>query len=79
MVVFVPSYSFLHLVMKHWQDSGVLEKLKAKKKVFMEPQESGEVEAVLREYAAEVKNVRDGTDTCTSRLGLTCMANYAWT
>lgn len=79
MVVFVPSYSFLHLVMKHWQDSGVLEKLKAKKKVFMEPQESGEVEAVLREYAAEVKNVCDGTDTCTSRLGLTFMATHAWT
>ncbi|KAI0688447.1 DNA repair helicase [Cytidiella melzeri] len=60
MVVFVPSYSFLHLVVEHWQGSGLFDKLKAKKKVFMEPQENSEVDAVLRDYAAEVKAGRKG-------------------
>jgi hypothetical protein len=35
MVVFVPSYSFLNLVIKHWQGNGLLEKLRAKKKVIV--------------------------------------------
>ena len=33
MVVFVPSYGFLHGVMQKWKQSGLLEKLSAKKKV----------------------------------------------
>lgn len=33
MVVFVPSYSFLHLVTNTWQSSGLLDKLRLKKKV----------------------------------------------
>ncbi|KAI9068626.1 DNA repair helicase [Trametes sanguinea] len=60
MVVFVPSYSFLNAVMKVWHSSGLLEKLNAKKKVFSEPQNSNEVEGVLRSYAAEIQSM-DGT------------------
>ena len=33
MVVFVPSYRFLHAVTAAWEASGLIEKLKAKKKV----------------------------------------------
>ncbi|KAI1785288.1 DNA repair helicase [Ganoderma leucocontextum] len=55
-VVFVPSYGFLNVLTEKWKASGVLEKLGAKKKVFAEPQESNGVEAVLRDYAAAVKD-----------------------
>lgn len=33
MVVFVPSYRFLHAVTAAWETSGLIEKLQAKKKV----------------------------------------------
>lgn len=33
MVVFVPSYGFLHMVMEKWKSSGILQKLSGKKKV----------------------------------------------
>lgn len=33
MVVFVPSYSFLHSVMAIWEKNGLLERLRTKKKV----------------------------------------------
>ncbi|KAI0764365.1 DNA repair helicase [Trametes elegans] len=56
MVVFVPSYAFLHTVTAKWKATGLLEKINAKKKVFSEPQKSNEVEAVLREYTAEIQN-----------------------
>ncbi|KAI0644923.1 DNA repair helicase [Trametes meyenii] len=55
-VVFVPSYAFLYAITKQWRASGVLDKLGVKKKVFSEPQQSNEVESVLREYAAEIQN-----------------------
>ncbi|KAI0333315.1 DNA repair helicase [Cubamyces sp. BRFM 1775] len=55
MVVFVPSYAFLHMIMKQWRASGLLEKLNAKKKVFSEPQQSNEVEAVLRDYSSAIQ------------------------
>lgn len=57
MVVFVPSYAFLNTVVSVWEKSGLMERLRAKKKVFSEPQESGDVDAVLRDYAAEVQSV----------------------
>lgn len=33
MVVFVPSYSFLHVLINAWESSGTLEKLRSKKRV----------------------------------------------
>ena len=33
MVVFVPSYSFLHNVLSAWEKSGMMERLRSKKKV----------------------------------------------
>ena len=37
MVVFVPSYAFLHSVMGSWEKSGLLERLRSKKKVRRYP------------------------------------------
>jgi len=54
MVVFLPSYGFLDVVQIAWQSSGLLDKLKSKKKVFSEPQESTQVETVLREYTCAI-------------------------
>ncbi|KAI0703917.1 DNA repair helicase [Earliella scabrosa] len=62
MVVFVPSYGFLHAVMEKWKASGTLEKLNAKKKIFSEPQESTQVDTVLREYAAEIRETAASAD-----------------
>ncbi|KAI0077191.1 DNA repair helicase [Panus rudis PR-1116 ss-1] len=56
MVVFVPSYSFLTVLTSAWEKSGVLDKLRSKKKVFLEPQDSSAVESVLREYAAQIQD-----------------------
>ncbi|RDX47561.1 DNA repair helicase [Lentinus brumalis] len=56
MVVFVPSYGFLHAVTEKWKTGGVLDKLNAKKKVFSEPQDSTQVETVLRDYAATIRS-----------------------
>ncbi|OJT06295.1 hypothetical protein TRAPUB_2875 [Trametes pubescens] len=61
MVVFVPSYAFLNTVTKQWQAGGLMEKLNAKKKVFSEPQQSNEVEAVLRDYSAQIQSSDDST------------------
>ncbi|KAI0366702.1 DNA repair helicase [Pilatotrama ljubarskyi] len=60
MVVFVPSYAFLNAVTKQWKSSGLLDKLNAKKKVFSEPQQSNEVEVVLRDYSSEIQNKKLG-------------------
>ncbi|KAG8957316.1 ATP-dependent DNA helicase chl1 [Tulasnella sp. 419] len=54
MVVFVPSYSFLNVVKQIWEEAGTLTKLGLKKKILFEPQESSEVENVLRDYASAV-------------------------
>ncbi|KAL7410162.1 helicase C-terminal domain-containing protein [Mrakia frigida] len=50
-VVFLPSYAFLEKVKTSWEKSGLLGKLALKKKLFYEPQASGSVEAVLRDYS----------------------------
>jgi chromosome transmission fidelity protein 1 len=35
MVIFVPSYSFLHGVLGEWEKSGVMQRLRSKKKVYL--------------------------------------------
>ena len=58
MVVFLPSYGFLHVVTAAWEKSKLLDRLAAKKKVFMEPKETSDVDLVLRGYAAAIEQVR---------------------
>ncbi|CAK9783872.1 unnamed protein product [Cutaneotrichosporon oleaginosum] len=51
-VVFLPSYAFLDALKAAWRD--LLPKLEQRKQIFYEPQTSGEVDAVLREYALAI-------------------------
>ncbi|EPQ54725.1 DNA repair helicase [Gloeophyllum trabeum ATCC 11539] len=50
MVIFFPSYSFLDKVKVAWTESKLLDKIAAKKKIFYEPRDNGDVDAVLQEY-----------------------------
>ncbi|RXK42015.1 chromosome transmission fidelity protein 1 [Tremella mesenterica] len=56
-VVFLPSYSFLDKIKHTW--TSVLPKLAERKHVFYEPQTSGEVETVLRDYSLAISTVTD--------------------
>lgn len=63
LVVFVPSYAFLDKAMARWKDAasgGVWGRLSGKKKVFMEPKTTMEVDKVLQEYTAAVKGDAGG-------------------
>ncbi|KAF6757547.1 helicase C-terminal domain-containing protein [Ephemerocybe angulata] len=51
MVVFVPSYSFLNTAKDIWTKNKTLDRFGSKKTVFFEPQESVDVDIVLRDYA----------------------------
>ncbi|GAA5907181.1 hypothetical protein JCM8208_006714 [Rhodotorula glutinis] len=51
-VVFVPSYDFLHHARARWEKSGTIERLGGKKLTFWEPKASADVDLVLREFAA---------------------------
>ncbi|TNY22679.1 helicase C-terminal domain-containing protein [Rhodotorula diobovata] len=57
-VVFVPSYDFLHHAQARWEKSGMIKRLGAKKLTFWEPKASADVDLVLREFAAG--NAGDG-------------------
>ncbi|KDQ09930.1 hypothetical protein BOTBODRAFT_58448 [Botryobasidium botryosum FD-172 SS1] len=74
MVVFFPSYAFLGQVKKLWQETGLLTKLGAKKAVFFEPQESGDVEKVLRDYAAAIKTKPADAAQAAKRRGAILLA-----
>ncbi|KAH8918422.1 DNA repair helicase [Atractiella rhizophila] len=54
-VVFFPSYDFLKKVKKRWMESGIWARLEGKKKVFEEPKNGNQVDAVLAGYAESVK------------------------
>ncbi|KAI0937761.1 hypothetical protein AcW1_003835 [Taiwanofungus camphoratus] len=70
MVVFFPSYSFLNGVKTAWKESGMMEKLRIKKKVFSEPQDSAQVETVLREYSAEIHAARHPASVTTASMAI---------
>lgn len=53
-VLFLPSYSYEEVVSARWKATGILEKIDAKKKFLREPRGSGEVDAVLEEYAEHI-------------------------
>ncbi|XP_076848870.1 ATP-dependent DNA helicase DDX11 isoform X2 [Brachyhypopomus gauderio] len=49
-VCFFPSYEYERRILAHWETTGVLQRLVAKKKVFQEPKKASQVEQVLSEY-----------------------------
>ncbi|XP_059621141.1 ATP-dependent DNA helicase DDX11 [Phlebotomus argentipes] len=54
-VVFLGSYDYLDVVFRHLDESGVLERIRARKSVFREPRQGGaRVEKLLSEYASAV-------------------------
>lgn len=60
-VCFFPSYEYQRQVLTHWDKSGLLARLAARKKIFQEPKRAGQVEQVLMEYSTCIK--------CCSRAG----------
>ncbi|KAF8635806.1 hypothetical protein AX15_000013 [Amanita polypyramis BW_CC] len=54
MVVFFPSYNFLRAARMTWQKNGKLDKIREKKEVFFEPEDSKDVVKTLTEYASAV-------------------------
>ncbi|KAL4229836.1 DEAD H (Asp-Glu-Ala-Asp His) box helicase 11 [Mactra antiquata] len=51
-ICFFPSYDYEKQVFAHWENSGVIDKLQVKKKVFREPKRAGLVDQVLHEYSS---------------------------
>nr|XP_021484858.1 ATP-dependent DNA helicase DDX11-like [Meriones unguiculatus]XP_021484859.1 LOW QUALITY PROTEIN: ATP-dependent DNA helicase DDX11-like [Meriones unguiculatus] len=51
MVCFLPSYEYLRQVHAHWDKTGLLARLSAKKKIFQEPKKASQVEQVLVAYS----------------------------
>ncbi|KAF7992402.1 hypothetical protein HCN44_001727 [Aphidius gifuensis] len=56
MVVFLPSYGYEEHLSKHLEKSGVLAKIKIKKKIYREPKTASGVNAVLEGFARDVKS-----------------------
>ncbi|PWN50221.1 DNA repair helicase [Violaceomyces palustris] len=54
LVVFLPSYRFLQDVVDRWKVDGVLDRIRARKELFLEPKSTTEVEPVLREYSLAI-------------------------
>ncbi|NWY65114.1 DDX11 helicase, partial [Erithacus rubecula] len=54
-VCFFPSYEYEKQVYGHWEQTGLLSRLSAKKKIFQEPKKANQVEQVLVEYAKCIK------------------------
>ncbi|NXQ59139.1 DDX11 helicase, partial [Anthoscopus minutus] len=54
-VCFFPSYDYEKQVYGHWEKTGLLSRLAAKKKIFQEPKKANQVEQVLVEYAKCIK------------------------
>ncbi|CAL8263560.1 unnamed protein product [Merluccius merluccius] len=50
-VCFFPSYEYSRRMVAHWDSSGALARLAAKKKIFQEPKKANQVEQVLGEYS----------------------------
>ncbi|CAO3701534.1 unnamed protein product [Rhizopus stolonifer] len=58
-ICFFPSFTYLEQMHNRWKESGILQRLEARKKVFKEPKESNMVEATLRDYSLQI-NTENG-------------------
>ncbi|XP_066580100.1 ATP-dependent DNA helicase DDX11 [Amia ocellicauda] len=57
-VCFFPSYEYERRVYTHWESSGLLQRLSAKKKIFQEPKKASQVEQVLSDYSRCIQNCK---------------------
>ncbi|XP_078076411.1 ATP-dependent DNA helicase DDX11 isoform X2 [Mustelus asterias] len=55
-VCFFPSYEYEKQAYTHWEKTGLLAQLEAKKKIFQEPKKANQVEQVLSEYSRCVQH-----------------------
>ncbi|XP_015264201.1 PREDICTED: probable ATP-dependent RNA helicase DDX11 [Gekko japonicus] len=67
-VCFFPSYEYEKQVYVHWEKTGLLTRLAAKKKIFQEPKRANQVEQVLAEYAKCIKRCSHAGTTMTGAL-----------
>ncbi|XP_064011711.1 ATP-dependent DNA helicase DDX11 isoform X2 [Pogoniulus pusillus] len=67
-VCFFPSYDYEKQVHAHWEKTGLLARLAAKKKVFQEPKKASQVEQVLVEYAKCIKRCSQAGGQMTGAL-----------
>ncbi|XP_051886100.1 ATP-dependent DNA helicase DDX11 [Pristis pectinata] len=67
-VCFFPSYEYENLVYKHWEKTGLLVQLEAKKKIFQEPKKASLVEQVLSEYSRCIQHSRQTPGPITGAL-----------
>ncbi|XP_077196078.1 ATP-dependent DNA helicase DDX11 isoform X2 [Paroedura picta] len=67
-VCFFPSYEYEKQAYTHWEQTGLLSRLAAKKKIFQEPKRANQVEQVLAEYAKCIKRCSHAGTTMTGAL-----------
>ncbi|KAL2093534.1 hypothetical protein ACEWY4_010846 [Coilia grayii] len=61
-VCFFPSYEYERKILEFWENTGVLQRLAARKKIFQEPKKANQVEQVLSEYSRCIQ--RCNTSPC---------------
>ncbi|NWY01672.1 DDX11 helicase, partial [Nothoprocta ornata] len=67
-VCFFPSYEYERQVCARWEQTGLLARLAAKKKLFQEPKKANQVDQVLVEYAKCIKRCSQGGGQMTGAL-----------
>ncbi|CAN6441709.1 unnamed protein product [Victoria cruziana] len=63
-IVFFPSFEYERQVYDAWKSSGLLERIQKRKRLFLEPRGSMDVEAILKEY-------RDAVTACSNKGAIT--------
>lgn len=59
-VVFFSSFDYEEQVYNAWKESGILERIAKKKRIFREPRKNTDVESVLREYKETIDMLSAG-------------------
>lgn len=59
-VIFLPSYKYLHHVMEVWRSSGLLKQMESAKEVFQEAQNSQLVDSILKLYTKAINKSSKG-------------------
>ena len=66
-VVFVPSFGYEEQLVAHWEKTGAWAKLAARKRLFREPREACDLDAVLKGYAQTIEDNHQGKGTAGPR------------
>ncbi|KAL1265123.1 hypothetical protein QQF64_003150 [Cirrhinus molitorella] len=67
-VCFFPSYEYEKRILGHWENTGVLQRLQSKKKIFQEPKKASQVEQVLSDYSKCIQHCGDAGSGQTGAL-----------